>query len=90
MKGSRMGTSARGAFKSLKLAPNFMTPEPLEYGFISPKSVWVWEISKGTGFNGQPIYGVTTYNYRTKVNSRTMSKMFDTLKAARLFVGVPR
>lgn len=52
-----MNKYARNAFISAGLSePNFMTPKIREYGVGDGQ---VWEISEGTGFDHEPIFGVT-------------------------------
>lgn len=55
--------SARKVFRIAYPADhvNFMTPEPLEFGFLDP--ITVFEISRGTGFDHEPIFGVTIVHY---------------------------
>ena len=49
--------TARRVFEDL--GPNFMTPEPVEYGAIDETDI-VWEISRGRGFlSDAEIFGVT-------------------------------
>lgn len=45
---------AKDYFKNM--GPNFMTPEPIEY--IDTDDYMI-ELSKGEGFDREPIYGVT-------------------------------
>lgn len=44
-----------------KVSPNFMTPEILEH-VITPDNRII-ELSKGTGIEGNDIYGVTEFEY---------------------------
>lgn len=45
---------AKDYFKGM--GPNFMTPEPIEY---IDTDEYMIELSKGEGFDHEPIYGVT-------------------------------
>ena len=52
-----MGRSASQIWHSFDIGPNFMTPEVIEWGFVGDE--YVYELSKGTGFVGEEIIGVS-------------------------------
>lgn len=48
--------------------PNFMTPNKIEFGWVYPKYYLddlntAYEISSGSGINGETIYGLTLVDY---------------------------
>ena len=51
--------------------PNFMTPDILEYGLIPGGA---YELSKGRGFEGGPIYGVTVVKFGPNGPEKTGSE----------------
>jgi len=72
----------RGVFKGR----NFMTPDLLGYARAKKpdaKGLTVWvELSTGTGFEGEPIFGVTVRNAHGDHVSPDPSKMFFSRAAA--------
>ena len=69
-------TPPRGVF----VGKNFMTPDILEYGRVR-LGVW-YEISKGRGFTGTTIYGVTIRPYSAKSSVSKLSKMVNSVEEA--------
>lgn len=61
---------------------NFMTPDVIEHGIIKE---YYYELSKGLGFYGGDIFGVTIIDHQYK-NQTEMSKCFDTLRKARKYI----
>lgn len=62
--------------------PNFMTPEIIE---IFEKGDKVVEISRGTGFEDEPIFGVTKLRKTSTGYNSLGGKMFYTIDEARSF-----
>ena len=87
IKTSEKFSSIKTAFRKWqKEHPNFMTPE-----IVSLKQVgnfMVAEVSKGTGFEGKPIYGVTLFEYNPLENKfKTLKgKMFHNFDNAQKYL----
>lgn len=79
-----MSRRASTVFKSVVAGKNVMTPYPLAYGFIGTQ--WVYEISEGTGFVGEPMFGVSVVDDETGQLNREMSQLFETKQAAHEWV----
>lgn len=60
-----------------------MTPEIVRYG---QQGDYVYELSKGTGFSGEGIYGVTVVSSRTKGTRNDLNKMFYSYKEANDYI----
>lgn len=75
--------TAKQAFSGY--SPNFMTPEVLSYK--ESKDYWV-EVSKGEGFDHQPIYGVTVIRKNNQESARDLSQMFHTMTEALQHIGI--
>ncbi len=58
---------------------NIMTPEILQFG-VSGK--YAYELSQGTGFKREPIFGVTVLRRKTGERRDDLSKMFYSLEEA--------
>ena len=71
-------------FKSHMMGPNFMTPEPVSYGYIGTQ--WVYEISTGTGILGEPMWGVSVIDKETGELQREMSELVASKQAAHEWV----
>lgn len=62
--------------------PNFMTPNPVTYG---KRGRLCYEISRGTGIDGRPLYGVTVIEL--DMNRRhDLSQCFDSFHKADEYV----
>lgn len=61
-------------FKSVIKGKNLMTPDVLGY-YISGN--YIVELSQGTGFSGEQIYGVTVINGETMQREFDLDKCFD-------------
>ena len=75
-----MARQASAVFRSVVAGKNVMTPYPLTYGFIGTR--WVYEISEGTGFVGEPMFGISVVDAETGRLNSEMSQLFDTKNAA--------
>ncbi len=55
---------------------NFVTPYPVKYGKLNKTTAY--EISRGTGMNHEPIYGVSivTYDPETDTTKREYTRSF--------------
>ena len=72
---------------TFKGAPNFMTPDILDYG---KRGVRLFEISTGRGLQGGPIYGVTVITVRGE-RRHDLSQCFGTLADATAYTkSLPR
>ena len=67
-------------FKSHMAGPNFMTPEPVSYGYIGQQ--FVYEISTGTDFLNEPMWGVSVIDKETGELQREMSELVSSRDAA--------
>lgn len=76
-----MGQRAKNAFH--KIGPNFMTPTALGYYEAGKYGV---ELSTGGGFHGEPIYGVTVYDYEKESSDHELSRMFTSRKEADVYI----
>lgn len=75
--------NARQAFTKLK-GHNFMTPNVIEY-FDLTNGLFI-EVSEGTGFNNDPIFGITVINADGTQN-HDKSTMFQSKDDAYGYVG---
>ena len=75
-----MSRTASAVFKEHMKGANFMTPEPFAYGFIGKQ--WVYEISTGSDFLGQPMWGVSVIDAETGELQREMSELVASKEAA--------
>ena len=57
--------NARREFRRYIKGVNFMTPKPVSYGLVGDGSRWVYELSTGTGFDHEPIWGVSVLDKET-------------------------
>jgi len=67
---------------------NFMTPNVVRYGWIK-KDQFAYEISKGLGFDNEPIYGITIVEVTAngKTQRRTdLGQMFFSMEEARAHI----
>ena len=75
-----MSKSANQLFKKVYgTSTNFMTPNVLKRGV---KGNFAYEISEGTGFNHEPIFGVTLISRLTETASYDLSKKVESLQEA--------
>lgn len=56
-----------------KNTTNFMTPEVLEYGMLGPNVAY--EISKGTGFTNDTIYGLSIVKQNADGTTKRLTDM---------------
>ncbi len=56
-------------------APNFMTPDVLEVGKLHP--CVAFEVSKGTGFEQEPIYGVSVVRVRCDGTTKRLTRLSE-------------
>ena len=56
-------------------APNFMTPDVLEVGKLHP--CVAFEVSKGTGFEHEPIYGVSVVRLRCDGTTKRLTRLSE-------------
>ncbi len=56
-------------------APNFMTPDVLEVGKMHP--CVAFEVSKGSGFEGEPIYGVSVVRVRCDGTTKRLTRLSE-------------
>ena len=75
-----MSRQASTVFKSHMKGANFMTPESVAHGFIGRR--WVYEISTGTDFLNQPMWGVTVIDAETGALQREMGELVTSKQAA--------
>jgi hypothetical protein len=66
-------------FKEVVKGSNFMTPEVIRYG---QQGDYVYELSRGSGFYGKPVYGVTVVDLRTDEHRNDLSESFASLQEA--------
>lgn len=66
---------------------NFITPTVIKYGMLSSNRAY--ELSRGTGFYQEPIFGVSLVQYypETKKTERLQGKLFMSLNDAEKFIG---
>jgi hypothetical protein len=72
-----MTIKAQQAFA--RMGSNFMTPDVIRYQDLD--NGLMVELSEGTGFDGQPIFGVTVLN-ADKTPNHEACEMFQSLKEA--------
>ena len=63
-------------FKEVVKGCNFMTPEVIRYG---QQGDYVYELSRGGGFYGSPMFGVTVVDLRTDKHRTDLSECFTSL-----------
>jgi hypothetical protein len=66
---------------------NFMTPDALTYGLITPSLAY--ELSEGEGLDRTPIFGVTIVEWKGRKETERkhdLSKMFATRKDAEDYI----
>ena len=63
---------------------NFMTPDVIKYGHIDNNRVY--ELSTGTGFNNNEIYGVTIRTKHDAENCDDLSQMCVSLEDAERYI----
>ena len=77
--GTRTQASRLTAREILRLeygdAPNFMTPDVLEVGKLHP--CVAFEVSKGTGFKQEPIYGVSVVRLRCDGTTKRLTRLSE-------------
>ena len=56
-------------------APNFMTPDVLEVGKLHP--CVAFEVSKGRGFEHEPIYGVSVVRLRCDGTTKRLTRLSE-------------
>lgn len=82
-----MAYKVKSKFRSWqKQHPNFMTPYVIE---IIKKDDSIIEISEGTGFNNDKIYGVSIINYKDgkfETDKSEKNKMFYSKEEAKEYV----
>ena len=87
-----MGKSASQIWHSFDIGPNFMTPDVIEWGFVGDE--YVYELSKGTGFVGEEIIGVSLRHRRKGGDndefSREWSEMVLSLEAGHELIELAR
>ena len=54
---------------------NIITPNIMKYGFTN-KNGYAFELSYGTGFNDEPVYGVTLVDKNTFKSLHELNQMF--------------
>ena len=79
-----MGKRASTVFKSHVKGKNVITPNTLGYGFIGKQ--WVYEVTEGTGFLNEAMFGVTVVNAKTGELNRDMGQLCDTRELAEQWV----
>lgn len=78
-------TTTQELFKQAVKGKNVMTPDVIRYGQTGKH---VFELSEGTGFDGQPIYGVTVVNIEGEPKHDTnKSEMFYSREFAEAYIG---
>jgi hypothetical protein len=82
-----MSTSASSVFKKHVQGINVMTPFPVAYGFLGR---WVYEISEGSGFKNEPMFGVTFVDRNTGELNRELGQLHDSKAAALAWVKAKR
>lgn len=70
-------------FRTVVKGKNFMTPTISGYWAVAD---YVIELSRGTDFDGNKIYGVTVVNRVTKGTENELSKMVSSLAEAKAYM----
>ena len=85
-----MSRSASQIWHSFDMGPNFMTPDVIKWGFIGDD--YVYELSKGTGFVGEEIIGVTVRSMEGEHDefSREWSELQFSLASAHEWIELAR
>lgn len=65
---------------------NVITPDVIEYGLISKGRAY--ELSEGTGFKGEELYGVTICKHENGefINEYMLARLFMTIEEARAYI----
>lgn len=86
-----MTTQPRGSFNAESKAlfdqyikgKNIMTPDVIRYGVAGK---YAYELTEGTGFKREPIFGVTILTRRYGEHRHDLSKMFYSIEEAEAWI----
>jgi hypothetical protein len=81
-------TQAETLFKRVMKYPNLMTPDIRRYGKGESDRSLIYELSEGTGIDGEQIFGVTIVKVdgNTAEHLHEKSKLFQTLISANKYI----
>lgn len=77
------GNKYHQLFRSVIKGRNIMTPQFVRY---AETLNYIIELSTGTGFEGEPIYGVTVVNKHTGQHEFELSDMFYSREFAEAYI----
>lgn len=83
-----MSRRASAIFNEHVRGKNVMTPDVIAHGFIGTQ--WVFEITQGTGFVGEPMFGVTVIDQETGALNKEMGGLVISKEAAYELVEILR
>lgn len=72
-------------FRAIVKGENFITPKILDYYVTGD---YLCELSQGTDFDGNKVFGVTVANAETGKHEHGLSKLWETKKKAIAYIAV--